>query len=140
MGVSHHHLRRLGIASLIVGLAGLSGCAWGPEIPTDGTFKLVEGEARVAELHAAEGMALLETRRGKFWAFWDTETQMAQNGVMLGPAPIYGTAPTFGQPSALARAPVSAKTEFPAREGDRIAFSGVITNREIYLRRVAVIK
>ena len=121
-------LLRLSPARLLILTAclPLTACA-----TTTGRPELVQGEARIIELHSEQCMALLETKDGRQWAFWDKDVTAAPDGYMATGGR-FDTAVGFGRP------PVATPINFPAHEGDRIVYAGMVIDDEIYLRRVAV--
>jgi hypothetical protein len=106
--------------------------AWGKaEEPQRAGF--IRDTAKVVSVDHVLGQAVLEYQGKQVKAYWQTEVQFAQGGMVVQPDPT-GLKLPVGQ----YRQPLTKQQVFEANPGDTIQFVGLWTDKQIFLRSISV--
>ena len=99
---------------------------------TDDGGLFVRGTAKVVSVNLAMGRTVLEIDGRQVTAFWETHTALARTGSIT-------REDQFKAPVGHYEEPVVREQEFAANPGDTIAFIGMKSGKELFLRTIQVI-
>ena len=125
------HIRTLVMAVIPLAMAACSQQADDTALSSDGGL-FVRGTAKVVSVNPALGRTVLEIDGQQVTAFWETQTAVAQGGTVTRDDQLKPPVGHYVEP-------LVKEQEFAASPGDTIAFIGMRSGKEIFLRNIQVI-